>query len=74
MNCLGLAKAAPNLRSIKFDDYIPPVGIPSLKPKIPRMPDRFSLVSSSIFFLAQETRPYNIIQQPSSRRTSHGER
>ena len=33
MSCLGLAKAVPNLRSIKFDDYIPPVGIPSLEPQ-----------------------------------------
>ena len=35
MSCLGLAKGAPNLRSIKFDYPIPLVGIPSLKPKMP---------------------------------------
>ena len=35
MSYLGLAKAAPNLRSIKFDYPIPLVGIPSLNPKMP---------------------------------------
>ena len=35
MSYLGLAKAAPNLRSIKFDYPIPLVSIPSLNPKMP---------------------------------------